>query len=161
MAKEASLPSLEKTKLKLSSPYGPALHAKDSIHSQWPAPTTPLRGGVHESTLGIGQPFRDGLHHNQKGCHLPSAYETAHMWDACLRWHCPCWRSAKISPMLSTLIVFALWPHWIFVFVWAFSSGKRGATLHCDAPASHCGGFSCRGAQAVGHVGISSCGTWA
>ena len=35
--------------------------------------------------------------------------------------------------------------------VWAFSScGERGATLHCGARASHCGGFSCCGAQALG-----------
>ena len=34
---------------------------------------------------------------------------------------------------------------------WTFSSfGKRGATLHCGVPVSHCGGFSCCGAWAVG-----------
>ena len=33
----------------------------------------------------------------------------------------------------------------------AFSScGKRGATLRCSAQASHCGGFSCRGAGTLG-----------
>ena len=33
----------------------------------------------------------------------------------------------------------------------AFSScGERGATLPCSAQASHCGGFSCCGARALG-----------
>ena len=49
----------------------------------------------------------------------------------------------------------------------AFSScSKRGATLHCGARASHCGGFSCCGARALGTQtsvavagGLSSCGT--
>ena len=35
-----------------------------------------------------------------------------------------------------------------------------GAALPCSAWASHCGGFSYCGAQALGH-GISICGTWA
>ena len=51
----------------------------------------------------------------------------------------------------------------------AFSScGKREATLHCGAQASHCGGFSCCGARALGMRasvvaahGLNSCGTWA
>ena len=30
------------------------------------------------------------------------------------------------------------------------SCGERGATLHCGARASHCVGFSCRGARALG-----------
>ena len=42
---------------------------------------------------------------------------------------------------------------------WAFpSSGDRGATLSCGAPAGHCGGFSYE-AGALGCAGISSCGT--
>ena len=48
---------------------------------------------------------------------------------------------------------------------WAFSScGEGGATLRCDAWASHCGGFSCCGAWALGTQasvvaarGLSSC----
>ena len=43
-----------------------------------------------------------------------------------------------------------------------------GATLPCGARASHCGGFSCCGARALGTWasvvvarGLSSCGTWA
>ena len=42
------------------------------------------------------------------------------------------------------------------------------ATLHCGAWASHCGGFSCCGAQALGAWatvvvarGLSSCSSWA
>ena len=35
-----------------------------------------------------------------------------------------------------------------------------GAALPCSVWASHCGGFSCCGAQALEH-GISSCSTWA
>ena len=31
----------------------------------------------------------------------------------------------------------------------------------CSAQASHCGGFSCRGAWALGQIGFSSWGTWA
>ena len=35
--------------------------------------------------------------------------------------------------------------------MWAFSSwGEGGATLRCSVQASHCGGFSCCGAQALG-----------
>ena len=52
---------------------------------------------------------------------------------------------------------------------WAFSScGERGLLFHCGAQASHCGGFSCCGAQALGMQasvvvahGLSSCGSWA
>ena len=43
-----------------------------------------------------------------------------------------------------------------------------GATLRCGARASHCGGFSCCGARALGAQasvvvarGLSSCGSWA
>ena len=63
----------------------------------------------------------------------------------------------------------------------AFSScGERGATLHCGAWASQCGGFSCCGAWALGMRAsvvasgrlsscgsqdlehrLSSCGAWA
>ena len=41
-------------------------------------------------------------------------------------------------------------------FVRAFSRcGESGATIHCGAQSSHCGGFSC-GAQAVLHPHVSS-----
>ena len=53
--------------------------------------------------------------------------------------------------------------------VWAFSScGEPPATLCFGARASHCGGFSCCGARALGVrasvvvvCGLSSCGLWA
>ena len=38
-------------------------------------------------------------------------------------------------------------------WMWAFSS--------CAAQASHCSGFSCYRAQALGRTGFRSCGTWA
>ena len=45
---------------------------------------------------------------------------------------------------------------------------RAGATLHCGEWASHCGGFSCCGAWALGMWasvvvarGLSSCGSWA
>ena len=49
---------------------------------------------------------------------------------------------------------------------WAFSSCvEQGATLLCSVQASHCGGFSCGGARALGTQasvvaarGLSSCG---
>ena len=51
------------------------------------------------------------------------------------------------------------WLRWVFV---------AGATLHCGVQASHCGGFSCCGARALGMWasvvvvhGLSSCGAWA
>ena len=50
-----------------------------------------------------------------------------------------------------------------FLYLW-----RAGATLHCGARASHCGGFSCCGARALGLwasvVGarrLSSCGSQA
>ena len=34
---------------------------------------------------------------------------------------------------------------------------KEGFLSACGVQASHCGGFSCWGAQALGHLGFSSC----
>ena len=59
------------------------------------------------------------------------------------------------------------WLRWVFVAAWAFLPfGGAGATLHCGAPASRCGGCSCWGAQALGMWasvvvahGLSSCGS--
>ena len=45
---------------------------------------------------------------------------------------------------------------------WAFSScDEQGLLSSCSAWASHCGGFSCCGARALGHAVVSGCGTWA
>ena len=52
---------------------------------------------------------------------------------------------------------------WVFVAVRMgfLQLWQAGATLHCGARASHCGGFSCCGARALGCTGFSSCGTQA
>ena len=39
--------------------------------------------------------------------------------------------------------------------------GEQGLLSNCAVQASHCGGFSCCRARALGHVGLSSCGTGA
>ena len=52
---------------------------------------------------------------------------------------------------------------WVFVAAHGLSLVQRaGATLHCGARASHCGGFSCCRARASVVVarGLSSCGSW-
>ena len=41
------------------------------------------------------------------------------------------------------------------------SFGEQGLLSSCSVQASHCGGFSCCRAQALGHSGFCSCGTWA
>ena len=44
----------------------------------------------------------------------------------------------------------------------AFSSfGEQGLLSSCGAQVSHCGGFSCFKAQALGHAGFTNCGLWA
>ena len=44
---------------------------------------------------------------------------------------------------------------------WLFSScGEQGLLSRCTAQISHCRGFSYCGAQAIGHVGFSSWGSW-
>ena len=58
---------------------------------------------------------------------------------------------------------------WVFVAACGLSLVVvSGATLRCGAQASHCGGFSCCGARALGSRasvvvahGLSSCGSWA
>ena len=57
----------------------------------------------------------------------------------------------KIVGILNTFIYF--WLCWILVAVCT--------TLSCAARASHCGGFSCCRAWALGYTGFSSCGSWA
>ena len=39
-------------------------------------------------------------------------------------------------------------------------ASRRGYSLVAVAWASHCSGFSCCQAQALGHMGFSSCGSW-
>ena len=60
------------------------------------------------------------------------------------------------------------WLHWVFVAAYELSIlAVSGATLHCGAQASYCGGFSCCGARALGVRGfssvahsLSSCDSW-
>ena len=79
------------------------------------------------------------------------------------------------------LFSFSFWLCWAFVAAHRLSLIVGRPTLHCGARVSHCGGFSCCGAQtlgtrasavaahrlsscsarALGHAGFSSCGTWA
>ena len=45
------------------------------------------------------------------------------------------------------------WLRWVFATTCRLSlaaARRAGATLHCGARASHCGGFSCCGARALG-----------
>ena len=47
-------------------------------------------------------------------------------------------------------------------FTWTFSNcGKQKLLSSCGARTSHCSGFSCCRAQALGHTGFSGCGAWA
>ena len=41
-----------------------------------------------------------------------------------------------------------------------FSCREWGLLFICGVQASHCGGFSCFGAQALGCMGFNSCGSW-
>ena len=62
--------------------------------------------------------------------------------------------------------LFIFWLCWIFVAARSLSLRRVGATLRRGTRASHCGGFSCCGAQALGvrapvvaAWGLSSCGS--
>ena len=64
----------------------------------------------------------------------------------------------KVSyrPALCPVLLFFIylfiyfWLHWVFVAVCGLSVVRQaGATLGCGVRASHCGGFSCCGAQAL------------
>ena len=47
--------------------------------------------------------------------------------------------------------MYIFWLRWVFVAVRGLSLVvASGATLRCGARASHCGGFSCCGARALG-----------
>ena len=67
------------------------------------------------------------------------------------------------------IYLFYFWLHWVFVAARGLSLvAAIGATLRCGVWASHCGGFSCCGARALGARasvvvahGLSSCGSWA
>ena len=76
--------------------------------------------------------------------------------------------------MLPIFIIFKIyfiyfWLHWVFVAACGLSLVvESGAALHCGVRASHCGGFSCCGARALGTrasvvvaCGLRSCGSQA
>ena len=67
---------------------------------------------------------------------------------------------AKLVFYLSIYLIYLLC--WVFVAALKFfsSCGEWGLCSNCHAQASHCGGFSCFGAWALGCVGFSSSGTW-
>ena len=67
------------------------------------------------------------------------------------------------------LFVYLFWPHWIFIAVHRFSlvAASRGYSV-VVVHVSHCGGFSCCGAQPLGAqasvvvmCGLICCGSWA
>ena len=53
------------------------------------------------------------------------------------------------------------WPGWVFVAACGSPLVmSRGYPLAAVSRASHCGGFSYYGEQALGHTGFSSCSSW-
>ena len=67
---------------------------------------------------------------------------------------------------LNKFIYLFIWLHWVFVAAHVLFSSC--GECRCQAWASHCGGFSCCRAQALGTRasvvvarGLSSCGSWA
>ena len=90
-------------------------------------------------------------------------------------------QSKNTGAILKVPFLLKDWELFHFIFIYLFIFGcvgssllctgflwlqRSGATLHCGAWASHCGGFPCCGAQALGAWasvvvarGLSSCGT--
>ena len=72
----------------------------------------------------------------------------------------PTWNRWLIVLNFLKIILFIYWLCWIFTTVQLFSSsGERGLLSSGTAWASHCSGFSCWEAQALGW-GFSSCSLW-
>ena len=86
------------------------------------------------------------------------------------------WRQINFAGWLTCYVMFRaliylfvclfinFWLHWVFVATRGLS--LVGATLRCGARASHCSGFSCCGARALGvqasvvvALRLSSCGS--
>ena len=74
-----------------------------------------------------------------------------------------------VSSLRLHFFFFKLEASFLFIFGCAGSSllcglfpscREQGLRSNCSARASHCGGFSCCRAQALGRVGFSSCGAW-
>ena len=69
-----------------------------------------------------------------------------------LQWTILFLKTILLINLILTLWIFAAQVYSLVVASWAYS-------LTYDAQASHCGGFSCCGAEAPGGAGFSSCGT--
>ena len=109
-------------------------------------------------------------------CHLKYTLNVFQMFRCSIKFS---YRGVN-SPFIISFFFFLLYFYFIFPFLAAlglrcctraFSSCQErwgGATLHCGARASHCSGFSCCRAQALGTRAsvvvahrLSSCGSWA
>ena len=80
-------------------------------------------------------------------------------WDALLGcpFPGPLARESRISFLFLKYLFIYFWLHWVFVAAHGLSL-VAGATLRCGVQASHCSGFSCCRAWALGLLGFSSCG---
>ena len=58
-------------------------------------------------------------------------------------------RLFPVGVILFYFFTFFFWLHWVFIAARRLSL-VAGDTLHCGVRVSHCGGFSCCGARAVG-----------
>ena len=67
------------------------------------------------------------------------------------------------AKFLKNCLLIYFWLCWVFIAVrdFLYSCQKRRLLFSCDAPASHCGGFSCCRAWALEGEDVSSCGPWA
>ena len=62
---------------------------------------------------------------------------------------------------LFTYLLIYFWLYWVFTAAGAFSScGEQGLHSSCGTWASHCLGFSCRGAHTPGHAEFLRRGVW-
>ena len=58
--------------------------------------------------------------------------------------------AASLFFFFLSFFLFNYWLRWVFFAAFRLSLWQTEATLHCGAQASHCSGFSCCRAQAVG-----------
>ena len=66
-------------------------------------------------------------------------------------------RAFKIFVYIYIYIFIYLWLCWVFTDVQTSSSfDEQGLLSSCGVRASHCGGLSCCGARALGHVGLNA-----
>ena len=137
---------------------------------------------THERMMQVSRNLGNGKMHPEPN-RLKMFQKSFMSSQVCLEISSPsglaCCRS-RSKRVLCYLFIF-LNDHFVFIYLFNFgcigSSLLRagfllllweGATLRCSARASHCGGFSCCGAWALGArvsvvvaCGLSSCGLWA